>query len=113
MQAIDVVQVTSNFRLGKKISTAFFLFSCGFWGEEKGKDREKDFARWGLGGGHLGLGFATGLIIRAGWVILCSVSRTKAKAFDAVPKMGEGLPEPACRSWLQTARCRCVQKAWW
>ena len=42
-----------------------------------------------------------------------SVSRTKAKAFDAVPKMGDGLPEPACRSWLQTARCCCVQKAWW
>ena len=38
------------------------------------------------------------------------VSRTKAEAFDAVPKMGDGLPEPACRSWLQTARCCCVRK---
>ncbi|PIH78778.1 IS66 family insertion sequence hypothetical protein, partial [Pseudomonas syringae pv. actinidiae] len=26
---------------------------------------------------------------------------------------GVGLPESACRSWLQTARCCCVQKAWW
>ncbi len=36
------------------------------------------------------------------------VSRTRAQARDAVPKMGEGLPEPACRSRLQTARCCCV-----
>jgi IS5 family transposase len=36
------------------------------------------------------------------------VSRTRARARDAVPKMGEGLPEPACRSGLQTARCCCV-----
>jgi len=36
------------------------------------------------------------------------VSRTRAGARDAVPKMGEGLPEPACRSRLQTARCCCV-----
>ena len=36
------------------------------------------------------------------------VSRTRARARDAVPKMGEGLPEPACRSRLQTARCCCV-----
>lgn len=27
--------------------------------------------------------------------------------------MGKGLPESVCRSWLQTARCYCVQKAWW
>ena len=41
------------------------------------------------------------------------VSRTRAQARDAVPKMGDGLPEPAYRSRLQTARCCCVQKAWW
>ena len=41
------------------------------------------------------------------------VSRTRAQARDAVPKMGDGLPESACRSRLQTARCCCVQKAWW
>jgi hypothetical protein len=40
----------------------------------------------------------------------CSVSRTRVKARDAVPKMGVGLPESACRSWLQTARCCCVRK---
>ncbi|WP_333692112.1 DUF4823 domain-containing protein, partial [Pseudomonas syringae] len=39
------------------------------------------------------------------------VSRTLASASDAVSKMGVGLPESACRSWLQTARCCCVQKA--
>ena len=31
-----------------------------------------------------------------------------AQARDAVLKMGEGLPEPAYRSRLQTARCCCV-----
>src|SRR5258705_1498563 len=36
------------------------------------------------------------------------VSRTRAKARDAVPKIGDGLPESAYRSRLQTARCRCV-----
>ena len=41
------------------------------------------------------------------------VSRTRARARDAVLKMGDGLPEPAYRSRLQTARCCCVQKAWW
>jgi transposase len=41
------------------------------------------------------------------------VSRTRARARDAVPKMGVGLPKPACRGRLQTARCCCVQKAWW
>jgi|SRR5665647_2362831 len=41
------------------------------------------------------------------------VSRTQAKACDAVLKMGAGLPKSACRSWFQTARCCCVQKAWW
>jgi transposase, IS5 family len=41
------------------------------------------------------------------------VSRTRAQARDAVPKMGDDLPESAYRSRLQTARCCCVQKAWW
>jgi IS5 family transposase len=41
------------------------------------------------------------------------VSRTGAQARDAIPKMGDGLPEPAYGSRLQTARCCCVQKAWW
>ena len=41
------------------------------------------------------------------------VSRTRAQARDAVLKMGDGLPEPAYRSRLQTARCCCVQEAWW
>src|SRR5471032_1466787 len=31
----------------------------------------------------------------------CGVSRTQAKACDAVSKMGEGLPKSACRSRLQ------------
>ena len=47
------------------------------------------------------------------WRMDESVSRTQAKACGAVLKMGVGLPEPACRSRLQTARCCCVQKAWW
>ena len=46
-------------------------------------------------------------------VLYWGVSRTQARACDAVPKMGDGPPKPACRSRLQTARCRCVQKAWW
>jgi IS30 family transposase len=46
-------------------------------------------------------------------VYFCGVSRTQARACDAVSKMGEGLPKSACRSRLQTARCCCVQKAWW
>jgi hypothetical protein len=50
------------------------------------------------------------IIVRRSKEIICSVSRTKAKAFGAVPKMGDGLPVPACRSWLQTARCCCVSK---
>ena len=41
------------------------------------------------------------------------VSRTRAQARDAVLKMGDGLPESAYRSRLQTTRCCCVQKAWW
>jgi hypothetical protein len=32
------------------------------------------------------------------------VSRTRAQARGAVPKMGDGLPKSACRSRLQTAR---------
>ncbi len=47
------------------------------------------------------------------WRMDESVSRTQAKACGAVLKMRVGLPKPACRSRLQTARCRCVQKAWW
>ena len=56
---------------------------------------------------------STGAVVPDAKVTIRSVSRTKAKAFDAVPKMGDGLPKPACRSWLQTARCCCAQKAWW
>lgn len=40
------------------------------------------------------------------------VSRTRVQARGAVPKMGAGLPESACRSGLQTASCGCVEKAW-
>ncbi len=47
------------------------------------------------------------------WHLDEGVSRTQAKACGAVLKMGAGLPESACRSRLQTARCCCVQKAWW
>ena len=47
------------------------------------------------------------------WRMDESVSRTRVQAWDAVPKMGVGLPKSACRSRLQTARCCCVQKAWW
>src|SRR5258708_4427055 len=47
------------------------------------------------------------------WRMDESVSRAEAKACDAVLKMGVGCPKPACRSRLQTARCCCVQKAWW
>ena len=47
------------------------------------------------------------------WRMDESVSRTQAKACGAVLKMGVGLPKSACRSRLQTARCCCVQKAWW
>ena len=47
------------------------------------------------------------------WRMDGSVSRTQAKACGAVLKMGVGLPKPACRSRFQTARCCCVQKAWW
>ncbi|NAT66817.1 IS66 family insertion sequence hypothetical protein [Pseudomonas syringae pv. actinidifoliorum] len=46
-------------------------------------------------------------------ILYWGVSRTLASARDAVSKMGVGLPEAACRSWLQTARCCCVQKACW
>jgi IS5 family transposase len=40
------------------------------------------------------------------------VSRTRAQARDAVSKMGVDLPEPACRSRLQTASCCFAEKAW-
>jgi transposase len=46
-------------------------------------------------------------------VLYFGVSRTRAQARDAVSEMGDGLPESACRSRLQTARCCCVEKAWW
>ena len=46
-------------------------------------------------------------------ILYWGVSRTRAKARDAVPKMGVGLSESTCRSGLQTARCCCAQKAWW
>ena len=52
-------------------------------------------------------------LVGASWRMDESVSRTQAKACGAVLKMGVGLPKPACRSRLQTARCCCVQKAWW
>jgi transposase-like protein len=45
---------------------------------------------------------------RASWRMDESVSRTQVKAWDAVLKMGVGLPKSACRSGLQTARCCCV-----
>src|SRR5450631_2568825 len=41
------------------------------------------------------------------------VSRTRAEARDAIPKMGDGLPKSACRGRLQTAQCCCVKKTWW
>ena len=47
------------------------------------------------------------------WRMDESVSRTQVRTCGAVLKMGVGFPEPACRSRLQTARCCCVQKAWW
>jgi transposase-like protein len=52
-------------------------------------------------------------LVGRSWRVDESVSRTQAKACGAVLKMGVGLPKPACRSRLQTARCCCVQKAWW
>ena len=46
--------------------------------------------------------------VGASWRMDESVSRTQVKAWDAVLKMGVGLPKSACRSGLQTARCCCV-----
>src|SRR5579864_6833303 len=68
-------------------------------------------ARLGAGFGHC----AKAVRRKPGsaWHLDESVSRTQAKACGAVLKMGVGLPESACRSRLQTARCCCVQKAWW
>jgi transposase-like protein len=47
--------------------------------------------------------------VGGGWRMDESVSRTQAKAYGAVLKMGlkmgVGLPKLACRSRLQTARC--------
>src|SRR5260370_11272084 len=45
------------------------------------------------------------------WRMDESVSRTQAKACGAVLKMGVGLPKPAGRSRLQTARACFVQLA--
>jgi cytochrome b561 len=56
---------------------------------------------------------STQLVGLIAWHLDEGVSRTQAKACGAVLKMGVGLPESACRSRLQTARCCCVQKAWW
>src|SRR5471032_2172023 len=60
-------------------------------------DQGKEMSR------HKELAAATGVNI-----YFCGVSRTQAKACDAVSKMGEGLPKSACRSRLQTARCCCA-----
>jgi len=70
--------------------------------------------RWSV---KFGLGIArrirsTALARGDKWHLDEGVSRTQAKACGAVLKMGVGLPESACRSRLQTARCCCVQKAW-
>ena len=46
-------------------------------------------------------------------ITIDSVSRTRTEVRGAVSEMGVGLSKPACRSRLQTARCCCVQKAWW
>jgi transposase len=46
-------------------------------------------------------------------ILYWGVSRMQVKTCGAVPKMGEGLPESTFRSWLQTTRSCCVQKAWW
>jgi transposase-like protein len=46
-------------------------------------------------------------------ITIDSVSRTRTEVRGAVSEMGVGLPKPACRSRFQTARCCCVQKAWW
>ena len=46
-------------------------------------------------------------------ILYWGVSRMQVKTCRAVLKMGEGLPGSAFRSWLQTTRSRCVQKAWW
>ena len=46
--------------------------------------------------------------VGASWRLDESVSRTQVKAWDAVLKMGVGLPKSACRSGLQIARCCCV-----
>jgi transposase len=46
-------------------------------------------------------------------MLFWGVSRMQVETCSAVLKMGEGLPESAFRSRLQTARSCCVQKAWW
>jgi transposase len=46
-------------------------------------------------------------------ILYWGVSRMQVKICRAVLKMGEGLPESAFRSRLQTTRSCYVQKAWW
>ena len=47
------------------------------------------------------------------WRMDESVSRTQAKACDAVLKMGVGLPKSACRGRLQTATsCEGKESSW-
>jgi len=46
-------------------------------------------------------------------ILYWGVSRMQVETCRAVPKMGEGLPESAFRSRLQTTRSCCAQKAWW
>jgi transposase len=46
-------------------------------------------------------------------ILYWGVSRMQVKSCRAVLKMGEGLPESAFRSRLQTTRSCCAQKAWW
>ena len=46
-------------------------------------------------------------------ILYWGVSRMQVETCRAVPKMGEGLPESAFGSRLQTTRSCCAQKAWW
>jgi len=46
-------------------------------------------------------------------ILYWGVSRMQVRTCRAVLKMGGGLPESAFRSWLQTTRSCCAQKAWW
>jgi transposase len=46
-------------------------------------------------------------------ILYWGVSRMQVQTCRAVPKMGVGLPKSAFRSWPQTTRSCCAQKAWW